>query len=98
VNPWIHEATHKEYLENVKGLPARHVNVVKKHKHVMREKIFLDEADKNAQKDQATQDALKILEKEYEIFSDPNLPSTKALTRYDTWEEDKSIQAWLDFC
>jgi hypothetical protein len=41
---------------------------------------------------------LKILEKEYEIFTDPNLPSTKALTRYDAWEEDKSIDEWLDYC
>ena len=41
---------------------------------------------------------MKILEKEYEIFSDPNLPGIKALTRYDTWEEDKNIEEWLDFC
>lgn len=45
VNPWIHEATHKEYLENVKGLPARHANVIIKHKNVMREKTFLEEVD-----------------------------------------------------
>ena len=26
------------------------------------------------------------------------MPSTKALTRYDTWEEDKTIEEWLDYC
>jgi len=41
---------------------------------------------------------LKILEKEYEIFNDPSMPGTKALTRYDTWEEDKSIEEWLEHC
>ena len=43
VNPWIHEQTHQEYLENVKGLPARHANVVRKHNTVVREKTFLYE-------------------------------------------------------
>jgi hypothetical protein len=98
VNPWIHEATHKEYLEGVKGLPARHANVIKKHKNVIREKTFLDEADTNGSKDQATQEALKILEKEYEIFSDPSLPGTKVLTRYDTWDDDKTIEQWVEHC
>lgn len=79
-------------------MPARHATVIKKHKNVIREKTFLEEVETNTQKDQATQEALKLLEKEYEIFSDPNLPSTKALTRYDTWEEDKSIDEWLDYC
>ena len=23
-NPWIYEQTHQEYLNNIKGLPARH--------------------------------------------------------------------------
>ena len=37
-------------------------------------------------------EGLKILEKENEIFNDPNLPSTKALTRYDCWDEDRTIE------
>ena len=45
INPWIHEQTHKEYLEGVKGLPARHANVIKKHKNVIREKAFIYEQD-----------------------------------------------------
>ncbi len=129
VNPWIHDATHKEYLESVKvsfilrwlflllpylniiylwwilnnlkcqGLPARHANVIKKHKNVIREKTFLEEIETAADKDKATQEALKILEKEYEIFNGgSNLPSVKTLTRYDTWEEDKTIEQWIDFC
>lgn len=54
VNPWIHEQTHKEYLENVKGLPARHANVIKKHRDVIKEKTFLPEVDKGIDKDLAT--------------------------------------------
>ena len=54
VNPWIHEQTHKEYLEGITGLPARHANVIKKHKHVVREKTFLDEQEPAQPKDQAT--------------------------------------------
>jgi hypothetical protein len=93
VNPWIHEATHKEYLESVKGLPARHANVIKKHKNVIREKTFLEENENAPDKDKETQEALKILDKEMEIFNGgPNLPSVKTLTRYDTWEEDKAIE------
>ena len=80
-------------------MPARHANVIKKHKNVIREKTFLEELETAADKDKATQEALKILEKEYEIFNgDPNLPSVKTLTRYDTWEEDKSIEQWIDYC
>ena len=26
------------------------------------------------------------------------MPSVKTLTRYDTWEEDKSIEQWIDYC
>jgi hypothetical protein len=90
VNPWIHEATHKEYLEKVKGLPARHAAVIKKHMVVQREKTFIHEHETTGT-DAQTSEGLKLLEGEYEIFSDPNLPSTKALTRFDTWDEEKSI-------
>lgn len=80
-------------------MPARHANVIKKHKNVIRERTFIEELDTAADKDKATQEALKILEKEYEIFNgDPNMPSVKTLTRYDTWEEDKSIEQWIDYC
>ncbi len=37
-------------------------------------------------KDKATKEALAILDKEYEIFNDPNMLPVKALTRYDTWD------------
>lgn len=33
-NPWIYEQTHKEYLDNIKGLPARHAKVITKHHDV----------------------------------------------------------------
>lgn len=64
----------------------------------MRERTFLNEDAPNAQKDQATQEALKILEKEYEIFTDPHLPSTRALTRFDTWDEDRTPDDWIKWC
>lgn len=101
VNPWIHEHTHKEYLEHVTGLPARHANLIKKHKNVVKETTFLpkdDEEQKIREKDIATKEAVAILEKEYEIFRDPKMPGVKVLTRYDTWEQDRTIQQWLDYC
>jgi hypothetical protein len=35
-------------------LPARHANVIKKHKNVIREKTFLEEIETAADKDKAT--------------------------------------------
>lgn len=98
VNPWIHEQTHQEYLENIIGLPARHANVIRKHKFVVKETMFLPKADSNFDKDKATKEALAILEKEYEIFNDANMPPVKALTRYDTWDQDRTPEAWLEHC
>ena len=49
-------------------------------------------------KDKATKEALAILEGEYEIFNDPGMLPVKALPRYDTWEQDKAVQEWLDYC
>lgn len=72
--------------------------MIKKHKTVIREKTFIDELEANIDKDKATQESLKILERENEIFNDPNLPGVKTLTRYDTWEEDKTIEQWVDYC
>jgi hypothetical protein len=54
VNPWIHDQTHQEYLEKVTGLPARHANLIKKHKNVVKETTFLpkdDEEEKIREKD-----------------------------------------------
>lgn len=42
-NPLIHDAIHREYLEEAKGLPARHTNAVKKHEKVIKEKTFIHE-------------------------------------------------------
>ena len=67
-------------------MPARHANVIRKHKFVVKETMFLPKADNAFDKDKATKEALAILEKEYEIFNDVNMPSVKALTRYDTWD------------
>jgi len=78
VNPWIHGQTHHEYLDKIIGLPARHANVIRKHKFVIKETMFLPKADSNFDKDKATKEALAILEKEYEIFNDPNMPPVKA--------------------
>lgn len=101
VNPWIHDQTHQEYLEKVTGLPARHANLIKKHKNVVKETTFLpkdDEEEKIREKDRQTKEAVAILDKEYEIFRDPSMPGIKVLTRYDTWEQDRTVQQWLDYC
>ena len=50
-NPWIYEQTHQEYLENIKGLPARHANVIKKHHEVHKEETFLQKVEAGVDKD-----------------------------------------------
>jgi hypothetical protein len=67
-NPWIYEQTHQEYLENIKGLPARHANVIKKHHDVRIDKTFLNKIENLIDKDEATKEAITLLNKEYEIF------------------------------
>jgi len=39
-----------------------------------------------------------LLDKEYEIFNEANMPGVKVLTRYDTWDEDKTIEEWVEYC
>jgi hypothetical protein len=97
-NPWIYEQTHQEYLDNIKGLPARHANVIKKHHDVQREKTFLEKVEIGVDKDQASKEAIALLDKEYEIFNEPGMPGVKVLTRYDTWDEDRSIEQWVEYC
>ena len=79
-------------------MPARHANVIKKHQEVQKETTFLHKAETGVDKDQATKEAVALLEKEYEIFNESTMPGVKVLTRYDTWDEDKSIEQWLDYC
>jgi uncharacterized protein (UPF0147 family) len=57
-----------------------------------------DEEEKIREKDKAACEAVAILEKEYEIFRDPNMPGIKVLTRYDTWEVDRTVEEWLAYC
>jgi len=52
----------------VKGLPARHANVIKKHHEVKVDKTFLHKIEAGIDKDQAAKDAIILLDKEYEIF------------------------------
>ena len=79
-------------------MPARHANVMKIHKHVIKETTFLPEDNGKIDKDKATREALAVLEKEYEIFTDPNMLPVKALPRYDTWDRDRTVQQWLQYC
>jgi len=97
-NPWIYEQTHKEYLDNIKGLPARHANVIKKHHEVKKEETFLHKVEAGADKDQATKEAVAMLDKEYEIFKQTDMPGVKVLTRYDSWDEERSIEEWVSYC
>jgi len=72
--------------------------VIKKHEFIVKETTFLPKAESMLDKDKATKEALAILDKEYKIFNDPNMPSVKALTRYDTWDTDRTVEEWLEHC
>lgn len=43
-------------------------------------------------------EAKAILEREYEIFQDASMPPQNALTRYDTWDMDRTVEQWLRYC
>ena len=73
-------------------MPARNETVLKKHNDVHIDKTFLPKIEEKIDKDKQTKEGIAILDKEYEIFRDPNMPGVKVLTRYDTWEEDRSIE------
>ena len=98
-NPWIFKQTHEEYLKNIKGLPARHANVIQKHEQVHQNKTFIPIIEQQIDKDQATKDAIALLDKEYEIFNNvPGMQGVKVLTRYDTWDEDRTVEEWISYC
>jgi len=64
----------------------------------VKEQTFLHKAEAGRDKDEAAKEAVALLDKEYEIFNPSDLPSTKVLTRFDTWDEDKTIDMWLEEC
>jgi hypothetical protein len=72
--------------------------VIKKHHDVKKEQTFLHKVEQGIDKDQATKEAIALLDKENEIFLEPNMPGVKVLTRYDTWDEDRSIEQWVEYC
>ena len=58
----------------------------------------MHKAETGIDKDQATRDAVALLDKEYEIFNEANMPGVKVLTRYDPWDEDRTIEQWVEYC
>ena len=68
------------------------------HKHVKDESKFQIAEPKNPNPDQQAIEAKAILDREYDIFQDPMAPPEKALTRYDTWDQDRTIEQWLRYC
>ena len=72
--------------------------MIKKHHDVQREKTFLEKVEIGVDKDQASKEAIALLDKEYEIFNEPGMPGVKVLTRYDTWDEDRTIEQWVEYC
>lgn len=72
--------------------------MVEKHQNVIKESTFLHNDDRNIDLDKATKEALAILEKENDIFKSTDMPDVSALTRYDTWDQDRSVEEWLEHC
>lgn len=68
------------------------------HKHVQNEQKVGNDDNKNINPDQASIEAKAILDREYDIFQDPMAPPEKALTRYDTWDQDRTVEEWLRYC
>ena len=65
-----------------------------KPKIIEKDKMQLSGQPVVVEKDEGVQ----LLDKEYEIFTDPSLPPTRNLTRFDCWEQDLSGEEWLEKC
>jgi len=61
-------------------------------------KTFLPKVEEVVDQVKETKEALTLLDKEYDIFKDPNMPGVKVLTRYDTSDEDRSVEQWIEHC
>lgn len=72
--------------------------MIKKHHDVRIDKTFLNKIENIIDKDEATKEAITLLNKEYEIFQTEDMPGVKVLTRYDTQDEDRSIEQWIEYC
>lgn len=70
--------------------------MIKKHHEVHKDQTFLHKAETGIDKDLAAREAIALLDKEYEIFNPPNMPGVKVLTRYDCWDEEKTIEEWME--
>ena len=98
VNPWIYEATHRDYLEQVKGLPARHATLIEKHKKVMREKTFLHDHDAAPASKPDEAEGRRVLEHEYDLHAAADLPPVRNIMRFDVWGGDKTPEEWVAHC
>ena len=67
------------------------MSVYQAHQKVHDEKKIGEET-RQENPDQIATEAIAILDREYEIFQDVNAPPEKALTRYDTWDQDRTIE------
>jgi hypothetical protein len=62
------------------------------HHDIVKEQTFISKAETGVDKDQATRDSVALLDKENAIFNTPDMLSSKNLTRYDCWDESKTIE------
>jgi len=62
------------------------------------DKTFIQKVIEEIDKEQAQKDAISLLDKENEVFVDPDMPNVKVLTRYDTWDEERTTDEWVEYC
>ena len=107
-NPWIADISSQKTLENSKGKPARHIQSVQHHGKIIPSKyneasFRLDESELNHSEELQIpgtnpQKTKEILSREYANFEFPNLKSTKNISEFDCWREEKTPQEWVEFC
>ena len=106
-NPWISEIRAKMTLDSAKGLPARHSKAVRLHEKIIptKENEASFRLDQKERSDPIPEDppgfnverTRDLLHKEYASFEFPNLKSTRDISKFDCWIEEKLPSDWVRF-
>ena len=100
MNPWIYEQESGRKFQNSSidhrfpPVPGS-IAALKSPKDVA---SLPKDGTKQLLQEQRDAEGRMLLEAEYAIFNDPNLPGGKELRRYDTTEEDVPIEERLQYC
>ncbi|CAG9332270.1 unnamed protein product [Blepharisma stoltei] len=106
-NPWISDMISQKTLDSAKGLPARHIKAVMKHEKIIPTKdnetsFKLDQSELSSPAKEELpgsnpEKTKKLLQREYANFENPDLKSTRDISKFDCWIESMKPEDWVKF-